>query len=482
MQGLIRSGAVPILRSMRGDQKKKRLWLKILGGGVAGLVVLGIGANLMINRYLSEAYLEEQIEAAINSKAEVGSVKLSLLSSPARLTLKDVRLSAKSGDTRAGNSHVSVEEVDLKVNLWSLLEKKIEINEMTIRGAHVTGSVYKKGGSSFAVLFESPKKAKKRLEKESGGKSVEKPVTSTKPDAPTPKESGGLNAFDQEAFVASLGGFYLKDSSVDITIEKSGLRIRGEEINISLGSLSIDPRRLQDTDTAKVKLSMHLLLDSTEGWQYANVFLKGGAVARVFNPESGDMEPDVEADLNLGDESSINTRIPVIKEAWKELEKLRKIGIKVGPLPEKATFGRSQSLAAHYHQGLVTVQKPLSLWLADWELALLDGSWVQTETDQHEIQAEVLASQNLSDSFHGLISKGVDYLPREIRKSLVLEMEKNLFRDGRFFVKIQSSKDLSRPKIRLVDGVPDFGKAAEKAGKDLLLKKAGGLLDGLFGK
>jgi len=502
MQGLIRWKVVIMLWFMRGEKKKRALWIKVLGGGLAGVVVLGIGVNIMINRYLSEAFLEEQIEAAINSEAEVGSLKISILSSPARLTLKDVKLSPKPADAGGGDSLVSVDEVVLKVSLWSLLEKKIEVNEMTIQGAHVTGTIYKEGGSSLARLFESPQKAKKRLEQEKSKKGKGKKTkhladhkskkskpsvgevadTKTSKDVPEEAASGGLNAFDQADFVASLGGFYLKDSSVDLTIEKSGLRIRANDVNISLGSLSIDPQRLQDTDTATVKTSMHLQLDSTEGWQYADLFLKGGAEARIFNPKSGNMEPDVEADLNLGDESSINTRIPAMTKAWKELEKLRKIGIKVGPLAEKATFGRSQSMAVHYHKGLVTVTKPLSLWLADWEVAILAKSWVLTKTDQHEIHSEVLASKKLSASFHDVIFKGVDYLPRDIKKSLVKKMENKLFRDGRFFVKIKSSGDLSHPKIRLVDGVPDIKKSAEKAGKDLLQKKAGHLLNGLFGK
>jgi len=49
-------------------------------------------------------------------------------------------------------------------------------------------------------------------------------------------------------------------------------------------------------------------------------------------------------------------------------------------------------------------------------------------------------------------------------------------------VKIKSSGELSGPKIRLVDGVPDFAKAAEKAGKKILLDKAGGFLDRFLGK
>jgi hypothetical protein len=469
-------------------KKKNGKLRKIIAGVLCCVLLIAVGLGVMVKRFVSEAYLVEQIEGAINSKVEIGEIKLSLLRSPACLTLKDVRLSAKQGDWQAGDTEVSVKQVDLSVSLWSLLNKRIEVNDMTIRGAHVKGTVYEKGGSSLEALFESPEKARKRLSRKStqvkegrpkhrSPKKRKKKLARGEPE----KKEGGFNVFDQEDFVAALGGFHLEDSSVDLIVEKSGLHIQCSGVNLSLGSLEIDPRRLEDTDSARLDLTVNIRLDSTEGWSYARLDIQGQAVARLFNPETGDMEPDVEGAFDLGDDSWINTRIPVITEAWKELHRLEKIGIKIAPLPEKATFGRSESLAAHYHRGMVTVRQPLSLWLGDWEFAVMSGSWLQTETNQHTIKAEVSASRGASSQLEHLLVKGLDYLPNEVREPLVCDMQEKLFRDGRFVVKIKSQKDLSHPKIRLVDGVPDFGKEAEKAGKKLLLEKAGGFLDGLLG-
>ena len=453
---------------------------------LTGGLLLVIALVVMVNRFIDKDYLVEQIEQSINSKVTIGDVDVSIFSSPARLTLKDVCLSAKPGGERGGDAEVKVESVELGVTLWSLLSRKLEVTNMTVNGASVTGTIYKDGGSSLKLLFESPDKKKHDKQKRVASDSPKHPKHKSKRQhVHEPKnsasEGGGFNAFDHHDFVASLGGFFLKNSSADITIEKSRLRIRASDLNLSLDALEIDPMRLQDTDSAKLSISGKLQLDSTEGWKYGYFDIRGQAESRLFNVETGDLQPDAEGAIDLGDDSWLNTRIPVITEAWKKLDKLEKIGIRIAPLPERATFGRSQSVAVHYQNRKITIRESLSLWLADWEIAALKDSWLQTETDQHVIVAELLASESASEKLYGLILSTVNYLPRDVREDLMQDMTKNLFRENRFLVRVKSKGELSHPKIRLVDGIPDFGKSAEKAGKRLLKEKAGGLLKGLFG-
>jgi len=468
-----------LMRGKKIQQQGRKNWLiRGLIRLLAGVLVLIIALVVAVNYFINEDYLVEQLEGSISSEVSIEEVELSIFSSPTRLTLKNVRLTAKEGDERARGAEVKVDHVELSVNLWKLLSKRIEVASMTVYGASVRGTVYEEGGSSLEALFESPDQKKKQRRK---NKNLERPQSQRMHDQDK-NEGGGFNVFDHDDFIASLGGFHLKNASADITIEKSGLRIQCRDFNLSLDALEIDPKRLQDTDSVKMTISFKSQFDSTEGWHYGDLNVQGAAASRLFNAQTGDLEPDVEGSFDLGDDSWLNTRIPIITEAWGKLDKLEKIGVRIAPLPERATFGRSQSVAAHYHLGKVTVRESLSIWVDDWEVAILESSWLQTETDQHVIHAELLASKNASAKFYGLIAAAIDFLPRDIRDVIARDMKKNLFRDDRFLVKVKSKGELSHPKIRLVDGIPDFGKAAEKAGKDLLLEKAGGLLDGLFGR
>lgn len=465
---------------MRSKRKQRRLQNKGLRDFVL-FAILGIALCAgvlagLVNHFINEEYLAEKIEQEIRCEAEIEKVELSWFGTPTQLTLQGLRLSAKSGDVRAKGAVVEVEEVNLSVSLWLLLWKRIDVSNMTVRGARVVGVVYEDGGSSLEALFESVDREGNDVRR-----SQERDRHEKKPSLSKEKE-GGFNAFDHEEFVASLGGFFLEDASVDLTIEESGLRLRCTDLHISLAALEVDPRRLEATDEAEMTMGVQVALDSIKGWHYGDIDIKGKAKARLFNPETGDMEPDLKGVFELGDSSWLNTRIPVIAEAWQKLEALNELGIKIEPLPEKATFGRSEAVAAHYHRGEITVLQPLSIWVGDWEVAILDDSWLHTETNQHKIQAELLASKAASAGFYHLLAKMMVYLPKDVGEIVSKDMKENLFREDRLLVRVKSSKDLSDPKIRLVDGIPDFAKAVEKAGKKLLQEKAGGLLDGLFGK
>jgi len=446
--------------SRRGSRKGKRLWLKIAVGFLALILVFFIGAVILVKAFVDEEFVVDEIEKAINSEVVIGDVEVSVLSFPTKLTLSKVELMPKADATTSGS--VKIDSLELEVNFWQLLKKHIDVSKITINRAEITSTYFEDGSTSLGEMFRSPKKKKK-----SRGSSDD--------------DKGGFNAFDQEEFVASLGGLIIKDSRADITLEKTGLRIRCDEVNLALSAITIDPKNLQSTNTAKLNLSSMVKLHSTKGWHYGDLEFSGEATARIFNPETGNTEPDIEGHIDLAESSWLNTRVPVISQAWKTLVILEKVGVKVAPLPERATFGRSSAVAAHYHKGKITVREPLSIWVGDWELAALDGSWLQTETDQHEINAELVASVKSSERFLGLTRKVVSLVPEKMSEILIKNVKDQLYLDDRLVVKIKSSGDFSDPKIRAVEGVPDLYEGVKKAGEDLLLEKAGGILRGLLG-
>lgn len=436
--------------------------LKILLGLVVGLAVLVIAAAALVKSLVDEDYLAEKLEKSINSRVEIGDVSLSLFSSPARLSLSQVHLSPRDGkDKRAG---VKIDQVELNVSFWQLFFHHIDISKITVKRAEITSVYFEDGSTSLGEMFRKPKRKKHRG---AGGRT-------------TGRDEGGFNVFDQKDFVTSLGGLVIEDSKVDITIEKTGLRIRGEDLRLVLSSIKVDPKNLRATNTARLTLNSLVRVHSTKGWHYGDLNLAGTASVRVFNPETGNTEPDIEGRIDLNPGSWLNTRVPVISSAWNSLSILEKVGVKVAKLPDRATFGRSRAVAAHYHKGKITVREPLSIWVGDWELAALAGSWLQTETDQHEIHAELLASVNASERFLRLIRALVKLVPKKAADLLVKDIEDKLFRDGRLIVKVKSSGDFSDPKVRPVDGVPDVIKEAKKAGKDALKDKAGDILRGLL--
>lgn len=430
--------------------------------GVVVFVVLGLG--LLTKSIITKGFLVSEIEKSINSEVVIGDVDVSIFSLPANVTLHDVSLAPKGGNTKL-EAPIKIKEVSLSVGLWGLLRKHIDVSSITIRGADIRAAYHDDGSTSLEKLFEAPGGKKRR----------------TTGDKKGDETGGGFNVFDQEDFVATLGGLTIENSRVTVILEGMGIRLQCLDVDMELSSIKIDPKKLAETNSAKLKVYSHVRIDSTKGWQYGEIYLSGKSTTRIFNPITGDAEPEVEGDFSLSDESWLNTRIPFITRSWNHLKVLEKVGIKVATLPEKATFGRSEAIAAYYHQGEVIVKKPISIWVDDWEFAALEDSWLQSKTDQHEVHGELLASKSSSVHFRSLILKGVDILPDQVQAMVAKDVESRLFRDERLLVRMKSSGDFSDPKIRPVGVIMDFADAAKEAAKKLLKEKTDGILDGLFG-
>ncbi|NNJ43319.1 MAG: AsmA family protein [Akkermansiaceae bacterium] len=450
---------------MRRKRREKMTWKKrlIVGAMILGgsFFLLAVAAGVIAQRLMDKDYLIEEIEKSITSQVEIGEVDISLFRLPAKVTLRDVSLAPLRAGVSGAKPPVQLEQVDLSVGLWGLFNRHVDVTNITIRGAEITATYREDGSTTLGTLFESPDET---VRGKSGAKG-----------------RGGFNVYDQEEFVTTLGGLIIENSKVDLTLENTGLRLRCSDVYIELSSIRIDPAKLEETNTAKLKIGGKVRMDSTEGRHYGDLYLSGQSTARLFNPQTGSTEPEVEGDFSLSEESWLNTRIPVVTKAWGHLSILEKVGVNIATLPDEASFGRSEAIAAHYHLGRLTVRKPLSIWVGDWEFAAMEDSWLQMETDQHEVNAELLASKDASVRFRSVIMKGLEMIPKEVRSMVVGDLEKQLFRDERLLVNIRSSGDFSDPKIRPVGAVVDLAEAAKEAAKKLLKEKASGFLNGLLG-
>jgi hypothetical protein len=441
---------------------------------VLAAVLLGVlGVGIFIDRLVTREWLVGQIGRNLHGQVSLQSLDVSLFRTSSRLKLVGLQFAQNPDDEQTGTGYVKIEEADLSVSLWNLLRRRLEITEVKIRSASILYTVYEDGGNSLEEIFVSPAKFRRKRELERRLRHLNKEERKALLAENRARKSGGFNIYDHADFVASLGFFSVEDSSVEILVEKSGLRIHGTGVRIGIGSLEIDPTRLAETDHVSLDISGRIRLESAEGRHYASIGLQSRASASLFDHRTGDMEPDVEATIRLSGDSYLDTRVPVVTRMWDKLADTKWIGYSVSPLPEKATFGRSQSVALRYHRAQITTLKPFSLQLADWEIAVLEGAWVRTSTNGHFIRGELLASRRASKWIAKTIAKILAHLPGVDRATAKTETERALLRDGRVALKVRSTGDLSRPKIRVADPVSPLVKSLR--GK--LLDKLQGIPD-----
>ena len=130
----------------------------------------------------------------------------------------------------------------------------------------------------------------------------------------------------------------------------------------------------------------------------------------------------------------------------------------------------------------MTLLKPISVLFGDWEVALIDESWVQLGTGEHAVAAEFLASGRLSASLWEAMTGWFDLLPNEVRPEVATEVRKAWFRESRLVAEIVSAGDLSDPKVTVLNKFPDVREIAAKAASRLARERLDRLADDLLEK
>lgn len=434
--------------------------IKIMALLVMVLLCLSVGTGILVKKIVSREFLEEKIEKSINSEVMIGGVELSIFNFPAKVLVTGVSLSPRQG-LGVGDAPVKIGKMSLSIEWLALFKKQIDVREVRIEDVDLKITCYRDGTTSLATLFESPHAQDREDEGDAGKKD-------------------GFNIHEHGEFVTSLGKFSLSGVDIDLELEAMGMELQFRDLNVELSSIKVDPKNLADANEAQLKADSLIRVYADNKDHYGDLYLDGLAEVGLFNVATGGIEPEVEGSLSLSDESWLGTNIPWIDRAWANLSILHKVGIRVGAMPERATFGRSKSIAAHYHQGRILVRKALSIWVADWEVAVLDGSWLNTKTDEHDMRGELLASQKASSAMTLAIAKGLEMMPEELRQGVADQVQSNLFRDDRLLVKIKSSGDFSEPKVRPDGKIIDVSKATQKATQGLIKQKAGSLLKDLL--
>ncbi|MFC5051032.1 hypothetical protein ACFPK9_10460 [Rubritalea spongiae] len=434
--------------------------------GIAlAIIVLLIAVTMLAKFLLTKDFLVKEIESSINSRVQIGSVDVALFSFPTKVSLNDVILVPRDEIVAIGTPYgdrlellegdVELKSLSFKLSLWELLSRKIHVEHFDLDGLHVRASLFEDGTNSLDPLFASPEaEAEKQVEK-----------------------AEGFNAKEQKQFVTYLDSVDIRNVSFDLEIEKTGLFIHGSECGVSLENIRVDPQALEKVNEASIQFTSKVeVFDSpSKKLKYGELGLAGPAIARLFDPVTGDIDPIVSLDFSISENSHINTQVPYLQKIWKYSEKLSKFGVSIGTLPDRATFGRNRKLKGSYQRGRVDISEDVSILLHDWEVALNQPSWLESGDDTHEFFVDFSASKKASDSMVRHIDQLVGKVPKEIRGNLAEEIHSDWIKNGKLTVSLHTSGVLSSPKIEMRTKVPDIDtlikEYAKKSALDYLFKK-----------
>lgn len=446
---------------------------------VVGLIVVLLGIGLSARLILTKDFLVRELEGSINSRVQIGDVNVSIISFPAKVSLREVIIAERDDIAEKGIAYderpslsegaLELDSLSFEVSLNELLSRRIHVDHFELDGLHLRVDLYEDGSNSLDALFASPNKEITQA--------PEKPER--KPNKKSEQKAGGFNAKEQQDFVTHLESVEIRNVSFDLNIEKTGLFVHGSECGVSLNDIRVDPQALEKVNEARLQFQSKVeVFDSDrKKIKYGELGLSGPALARLFDPTTGDIDPIVSLDLLISEDSHISSKAPYLRKIWKFGEKLSKFGISLGTLPDRATFGRKRKLAGSYQRGRVDFSEDISLLIHDWEAALNKPSWLDSADEQHEFYIDLSASKKASRSPLKYIETLVKNVPKEARGELSDEMLSSWVKNDKLTVSLHTRGELSQPEIELLTEVPDIEKLikdyAKKSALDYLFKKLG---------
>lgn len=132
-------------------------WAKYLGGTALGLVLVIAGAGVVATKFIDQsAYKQiivEKLEHSTGYKVDWrGDIAISLLPLP-HATVHDLKLSNQ------GKNFITVKDADIELELWPLLSKKINIENVTLSEPQITLTTHKDGRQGWMSATLSKKQS-----------------------------------------------------------------------------------------------------------------------------------------------------------------------------------------------------------------------------------------------------------------------------------------------------------------------------------
>lgn len=403
------------------------------------LMIAMVGIYFVAKSYYTKDYVVEKLEKSINSRVQVGDINVSLFGA---VELVDVIIHKRDqfADDKVPQSEremltdgsIKLGSVEFDLSFWEIVSRKLSIDSIDIDRVVAKLEVLEDGSLDVESYFDKPDRKKKK------------------------KRS--FNARDHKKFITEIREVNLTNLNVDLILKKHQLLARLQNGEMRVSDIQVNPKKLETVNDAKIKIRSDLgLFSLNEEVEYGKLGLNGETNLTIFNVESGDLEPDMNINLVVSPDSYLTTKIPFINNVWdsvwKSFEVLHKAGMNKVRLPERAELRNNQKVNLTYKLGQIDLLDTFSVHISDWELQLVEGSEFNSVSDQHDAEMKLYVGNKLSKVISGLAGKSekLGSLIGKLTggKSSRSSNEGHWMEEGRVFLQVESSGDLSKPQLRV---------------------------------
>ncbi len=447
-----------------------------------GIVLLVGGALLLYlvaNVFFEPQRLVRKLEKRLNCRAHIAQADLSLFSQPARLEIQHLALAQRDDYARQRTplderpplteSEIAIEKLSLSVSFPHLLIGKLHVHELVGSGIDARMIEPEDGDHSLDRLFDKPDRTpKKDRPKDDDAASEDDEDDDSDED----------DTIDRLKVPATLRSARIEDMRFVIELIEKKTRLTWSDVHLDLTDVSISPKDLENHNRATIAVNAKLAFDHRETDEhYGQMVLQGLGLVTPVDPETRKLEPSIDFRIDVLPETYVETA-PLIDAVVDRLGDLKRFGIGFDRLKIGGHLQEQTLLRATYHDHQITLQKDSTFLFQDFEVALEEGSWYETEDSHHHFMSKLTAGPALTErtleSVDRFLSRKLKFLPPQTFRRVV---SKHFVEDGRVAIKLTTKGDIGRPRVHFSEKLPDIDIDSVKDSAEDLIDGLKGLFD-----
>ena len=473
--------------------KISRILVPVFGVGLLLAVAAPLGGVWWLRQYVSKERLVLETEKAINARAQLDDVTLSLFTWPPTLRLSGIKIGPR--DQYAGtplatrppleHAPVQMEMAHLELVPQGLWNRQFLPRVLRFIGLEVQESISPQEGSSLQKLFQPPPEKLALMQQNAPLQPAppaiappasavpapgEPPPALTTPPVTRPDES------QPNAQRLSLQEISIENAHFRITNQGADSQFSADisDFNFALTEIDIDPENLLAHNHLHVRLAAKTVVEGvtkiggqTRQVRFADMTLHGDGEVNPIDPQTRMWSPAADLNLTIDRGSSIGGNMTIGETAGPHLDKLMKYGIDLSAIRIGGTL--AQDVHAHilYRSQSMSFLDDAQFVLPDYDYTIKRSSWLDFAKDQQGLLTRLSCGDALKQSLmQGIASRGIN---RTLSQLVVEGLSDSR---GRLSFNLTVTGSLSHPEVK-----PDIQVKLENLLGNDIEEKAKGLIN-----
>jgi|GEM_PF-2394341 len=484
---------------------KKKLLIILSGLVVLTAAGLFSGYRWLAGRFEKDAVIA-QMEIWWNCRATLDSSTVNLLTTPATVELKGLKLAPRDGDVAKPLAErgpfpdqavlFSADQATLSVTLQDLLSRRYNIEELAISKLNVRTDINEEGDSSLDLMFDSPPDIIEPEPVATSGSAGSEPPKTGEHVAETPvkaekkkekkvtqsadagSEEQTEESEDDEPFKASDLGMALQvkkasinEATLEMVDHKNDTHVTLSNVQLTLSNIDVNPANLSAQNRCDIAFDGGIEVTKLKSPEVmANFRVLGSGTWNPFDPATGVWFPDLHLDVTVKKDSQLGGDPLESQMREKDMKKMKDYGLDLSGLAIGGILQEDLVTGIHAMGSKLIIGKDTDLVFPDYRIQLAQKSWINASEDEHRLNGKLTASSELSDKILSGAEKKLGEKYGETMAALAQATVQATLMDEekRLVLPFRSKGKLSKPDVSLDTAISDIADSLKNAGKSLL--------------